>query len=206
MDEATAHEIATGGAAYSKYQRLAASIAAKTGHTPRIGAAVFAALSPNNDYHGNLRDTHTLLSAAKAGLAVDGFTVSTYGQNKRKAWRIAHGEDPLDLIVAKKTRNFFLNVDDPSNPVPVTVDGHMYNVWRSKRENLVGLRWRIKHYDEIADGIRQVAAECGFVPCQLQAILWITWRRIHGIKTTAQLTFWDEDFSAARLGLVQNTQ
>lgn len=200
LEQASAHEVASGLASYAKYNRIVTAIAAKTGHTPRIGAAVFSALSPNNDYHGNLRDIHTLLSAAKAGLGLNDFSVCTYGPNKRKAWRIAHGEDPMELIVAKKTRSFFLNIDDPTNPEPVTIDGHMYNVWRSKRENLVGLRWRHKAYDEIAEGVRELAAEFKWVPCQMQGVLWQTWRRIHHIKPTTQLTFWDEDLLAARLG------
>lgn len=201
LDRASPFEIEAGLDSYRKYNRIMAALAAKTGHTPRIASAVFAALSPNNDYHGNLRDTHTLLNAARCGANIDDFSVSTYGNNKRKAWRIVHGEDPLELIVAKKTRSFFLNIADPNDPEPVTVDGHMYNVWRCQRENLVGLRWRTKHYDEIAEGVRELAARCRFVPCQLQGILWITWRRIHGIKSTTQLSFWDEDFLAARLGL-----
>ncbi len=87
-----------------------AGLANQCGTTTRIASAVFSALSPNNDYHGNLSDAHALLDAKRKSLTIDDFTVHTYGQNKRKAWRIAHGEEPLDLIVANKTRNFFLNI------------------------------------------------------------------------------------------------
>lgn len=201
LDRATSFDIEAGLASFRRYHRIVSLIAARTGHTPRIGAAVFAALSPNNDYHGNLRDAHALLAAASRGDPLDSFGVSTYGPNKRKAWAIAHGEDPLALIVAKKTRSFFLNIDNPDDPVPVTIDGHMYNIWRCQRENLVGLRWRVKNYDQIADDVRVLAQECKMVPCQMQGVLWITWRRIHRIKTSDQLTFWDEDLAAARLGL-----
>lgn len=81
----------------------------------------------------------------------------------------------------------------------------MYNIWRCQRENLVGLRWRNKDYDRIADDVRTVAQEHRLVPCQMQGILWITWRRIHRIRTSNQLTFWDEDLLAARLGLHPHT-
>ncbi len=205
LDLATEHDTKLGLDSFFKYNRLMAAIAAKTGFTPRVAAAVFSALSPNNDYWGNLRDTNTLLTAARHGLGLDGFTVSTYGQNKRKAWQIAHGAEPLDLIVAKKTRSFFLNVNDPTDPVPVTIDGHMVNIWKNKRENLVGLRWDDKkHYDVIAEDVRIVAHERGVIPSQMQGILWLTWRRLHGIKVNGQLTFWDEDFLAARLGFTQH--
>lgn len=201
LDRASHFDIEAGLDSFWKYHRIMSALAAKTGYTRHVASAVFAALSPNNDNHGSLRDAHTLLRAAQRGVSIDDFSVSTYGPNKRKAWRIAHGEDPLALIVAKKTRSFFLNIDDPANPEPVTIDGHMYNIWRCQRENLVGLRWRNRDYDRIADDVRKLAQERGVVPCQMQGILWITWRRIHRIKTSDQLTFWDEDFLAARLGL-----
>lgn len=184
---------------YFKYQKLVGSIAVKYGFTPRIGAAVFAALSPNNDYHGNLRDTNKLLWAAASGVPLESFSVSTYGPNKRKAWDIAHGAEPLDLIIASKTRSFFLNIDDPLNPVPVTVDGHMINCWRNERVHLVGLKSNSKLYEMIAHGVRDLAAEIGCIPNQVQGILWITWRRIHRISDNQQ-EFWDAAYLAARLG------
>lgn len=198
--QALPHERESALASYFKYQRLVSAIAAKHGFSPRVGAAVFAALSPNNDYHGNLRDCNTLLRAAAEGRALESFGVSTYGPNKRKAWDIAQGADPFELIVAKKTRNFFMNVDDPLNPEPVTVDGHLFNCWRAERVKLVGLKHNAKQYDEVAEGVRRLAAEEGLVPCQMQGVLWITHRRIHRILTSGQREFWDPDYLAARLG------
>lgn len=206
FDQATAHEIEIGLDAYATYNRIMVKLAQHCATTPCVASAVFSALSPNNDYHGNLRDTHTLLTAAMRGRALEDFTVSTYGQNKRKAWRIAHGEDPLKLIVAKKTRSFFLNVHDPQNPEPVTVDGHMVNVWRCQRVNLVGLRFPHSLYDEVADGVRTLAQSTRLVPCQVQAIVWTVWRRMHWIKPTHQLEFWDVELLAARLGYHPSTR
>lgn len=200
FDQATPHDFDSGLDAFPKYNRIMVKLAEHCETTPRVAAAVFSALSPNNDYHGNLRDAYTLLKAAQHGKTLTEFSVSTYGQNKRKAWRIAHGEDPLDLIIAKKTRSFFLNVYDPTDPGPVTVDGHMVNVWRCKRENLAGLQFPKSLYDVVADGVRALAQEHGLVPCQVQAIVWMTWRRLHGIRSPAQMEFWDADLIAARLG------
>jgi len=200
FDLANEFDISVGRGAYRKYNRIMCKLAEKCGTTPRIASAVFAALSPNNDYHGNLRDTHTVLMASKQNLFSDEFKVSTYGNNKRKALYIADGADPLDQIRAKKTRNFFLNVDNPIDREPVTIDGHMINIWRGWRERLVGLRSTPALYDEIADGVRRTAAGLDLIPCELQAILWITWRRIHGIKTSQQMELWDAELLAARCG------
>lgn len=185
---------------YFKYNRLVTAMAAKHGFSPRIGAALFAALSPNNDYHGNLRDAERMLRAAAASESIDSFNVSTYGHNKRKAWAIVQGAEPLDLIVAKKTRSFFLNISNPLDPVPVTVDGHMLNCWRNQRVNLVGLKSSPRDYDEVADGVRKLACDVGLIASQTQGVLWITWRRLHAIHTPAQRELWDADFRAAGLG------
>lgn len=203
MDIATGNDITLGVEAFPKYNRIMSKLADHCGTTTRTAAAVFSALSPNNDYHGNLRDAHTLLKAHKQGKSIDQFSVSTYGHNKRKAWMIVNGIDPLKLIIAKKTRNFFLNITDPNDPQPVTIDGHMVNIWRGKRENLVGLKFPHSLYDVVADGVRLVAQERGLIPCQVQGILWMTWRRMYGIKTSDQLELWDPDIIAARLGFHQ---
>lgn len=197
---ASQSDIETGLSAFETYNKLVSEIAEKTGYTPETGAAVFSALSPNNDYFGNLRDTHRLLAAAKAGLAVDEFRVSTYGKNKQKAWLIAKGEDPRKLITADKTRNFFLNVSNPVDPAPVTIDGHMFNIWNGTRQKLVGLSVRKGDYKRVADDVRNLAGVAGLRANQMQAILWHTWRRIHGIRTASQMSFWDEAALAAKLG------
>lgn len=200
FNQASRHDTTAGLDAFLNYNRIMNKLADKCKTTPETAAAVFSALSPNNDYFGNLRDAHTLLKAAREGKTLNDFVVSTYGQNKRKAWRIAHGEDPLELIVAKKTRSFFRNIVDPRDPEPVTVDGHMVNVWRYKRESLVGLRFPHKLYDEIAEGVRQLATVHKLVPCQVQSIIWMTWRRLHGIRSSQQLELWNTELIAARIG------
>ena len=203
-DQATEHDIRIAIVSYLTYHRLTAAIAKKHGFSSTTGAAVFAALSPNNDYHGNLRDTGKLLAAAQAGHRITDFTVSTYGPNKQKAWRIAHGESPHELIVALKTMNFFHNVDDPTDPNFVTIDGHMFNVFhgvrrpiqsRNNKNRVVKVtRW---DYVEIAAAVKTFADNYALLPCQMQAILWQVWRKIHSIRRSNQDGLWDLDYLAA---------
>jgi hypothetical protein len=95
--------------------------------------------------------------------------------------------------VALKTRNFFLNVFDPSDHYPVTIDGHMLNVWTGKPRNLVGLAGLSERlYYEIADGIRELAWERKLIPNQIQGILWTAWKRTYNLKFTPQVSFWDD--------------
>lgn len=208
FNQSATHERRDGTAAYRTYHAIISDVARRHGFSTRVGAAVFSALSPNNSYLDNLRDADRLLAAAAAQETIESFKVRTYGQNKRKAWAIAMGAEPLDLIVAPKTRNFFLNVNDPDDRDPVTIDGHMLNVWNGERRPLAssdpslrisGLRG--EKYEEIADGFRDLAQALGLIPCELQAILWLTWRRMHGV-TKPQFHLWDVEREVAGLGFV----
>lgn len=206
-DQSTERDRQIAISSYWKYHRLTAQIAAKHGSTSKIGAAVFAALSPNNDYWGNLRDVDTLIGAWAAGKNLADFNVSAYGSNKRKAWEIAHGADPDALIVALKTCNFFHNVDNPDDPNWVTIDGHMFNIFHGIRRPLqsrnnknrvvkVG-KW---DYIEISAAVKTFAENHRLIPCQMQGILWGVWRKMHNIANAAQGYLWDWDYTVAGLG------
>lgn len=196
---------------YRRYHTIVKTIAERHGYTTMVGAAVFSALSPNNEYHQNIRDLETLLVNERAGRGIDDFSVTTYGQNKRKAWRIAKGELPSVEIVALKTWNFYNNVHTPDDPSYVTVDGHMYWCWQGIAGTVKGLRGQKRTttglrgtpsltktlYSEIAGDIRGLARALGVIPCQLQAILWVTWKRIHQRAISNQATFFPKDFEVA---------
>jgi hypothetical protein len=202
MEQAKPADLESAHEAWFRYREIVTGIAERNSYPMMVGAAVFAALSPNNDYLGNLRDTARLLAAAHAGDPIESFPVSTYGNNKRKAWRIAHGENPLDLIVSPKTRNFFLNIIDPADPGPVTVDGHIFNAWTGVRLPLVSAAQKLRagYYDDVAQDIRQIGAERRLIPNIIQGIVWYSWKRLHRIKRGDQLEFWKPDFMAAGLG------
>jgi len=193
--------------AWTRYSAIVGKIAAKHAFPLRTGAGVFAALSPNNDYFGNLRDTDRVLAAARGGHGIDSFKVSTYGANKRKAWQIAQGTDPLDLIVFPKTRNFFLNIVDPTDPVPVTVDGHIFNAWTGERIplNVAAQKLRARFYDQVAEDIRALGTELNIIPNVVQGLIWYGWKRAFMIRHTMQMEFWGSDYIAAGLGFDRDT-
>lgn len=144
-----------------------------------IGA--FAALSPNNDYIGNLRSLVTLLQGMCSGARVDHCTVSTYKACRARAWRFLQGEDFLAATKGKKTRNFYLNILNPFDPDPITIDGHMACVWIGKRMTMRDVvRSRFK-YDLVASDFRKAADGLDLLPNQLQAMLWFTWKRINRV-------------------------
>ena len=150
-----------------------------------VGA--FVALSPNNDYMGNLRSLVTILEGLRHSRRVEDCTVSTYKACRDRAWTFLLGTDFLATTKGKKTRNFYQNIFNPDDPNPVTIDGHMACIYVGKRMTMKEVvRSRFK-YDEVAEAFRTVAYDVDLLPCQLQAMLLFTWKRINNVIYSAQL-------------------
>ena len=181
-----------GARAYFRYADVMASVAEVTGVPFRTVAGVFAALSPNNDYDGNLRSMGHVLQGWLQGRPQESVRVTTYHHCRARSWAILEGRDPLDVLGGQKTRSFFFNITDPSGPVHVTVDGHMVGVWRGVRLTMDEAGINARQYAEIADGFRRVATDLGVLPSQLQATLWFTQKRVHSVRYAAgQLNLFD---------------
>lgn len=108
--------------------------------------------------------------------------------NCNKAQAIFNGADPLTLLGAKKTsgqktRNFYLNILDPEDTLPVTIDGHAFDiaVGMQTTTKIRSILQRKGVYQKFADVYREVARELNFRPLELQAITWVTWRDSIGI-------------------------
>lgn len=187
FDLADPHDLRDGLLAYPRHQKTLRALSEYYG-TPYLGTvASFAALSPNNAYIGNLRSVVSLLQGFRDGLPIEALTVSTYKACATRGWRCLQGEDFLSFTKGKKTRAFYQNILDPNDPLPVTVDGHMMSVWFGQYMTMKeAVRKRLK-YEAIADDIRLVAQETGFVPCRMQSVLWFTWKRMHNVLYQAQV-------------------
>jgi hypothetical protein len=178
-DQADFTDYAEGMLAYSRYNRTLARLA-KTYQFPLesvVGA--FAALSPNLDYLNNLRSTVSLLRGSER--------TAGYGACRDRAQRALRGEHFLTFTRGPKTRAFFQNIMDPSDPAPVTIDGHAYCAWVGRRMTMravVDTPWR---YEDVADGYREAANRIGVLPCQFQAVLWFAWKHINGILFRPQM-------------------
>jgi hypothetical protein len=174
--------------AYPRYRLTLERFATHYG-VPLAGTVgAFVALSPNNDYAGNLRSLATLLWGFQQGISPERLSVSTYSACKRRAWSYINGIDFLSDAKGPKTRAFYQNILDPTNPEPVTVDGHMVGVWEGRRMTMKEATTSRFRYADVAQGVRDVAAELALVPCQAQAICWFTWKRIHAVVYSPQLS------------------
>lgn len=193
--------------AYFRNRDILQGIADIHGVSLEISAGVFSAVSPNNQHMSNLSDTNNLLRAVKSGVPEESISVHTYHANRNKAYRIASGEDPLRVLRGNKTSNFYLNCRFPEDPHPVTVDGHMINVYLNREpiriqplNPLDRIHATKSLYHEIANSLREVASQFGLRAHEVQSVIWYTWRRLHGIKFSSQAEMWCPEYLSAGLG------
>jgi hypothetical protein len=161
-------------------------------------AGVIAALSPNNKWSRNCADARKLIStySEHGGHAASQVTVCTYGVNLAKALAILKLQHPtMDDIEAvlngRKVVSFFRCI--LGNQQEVCVDGHAYSVWAGETIT-TNKTPKISPtlYDRIADDYREAADLINYhhgspgreimEPAHLQAITWITHRRLRGIS------------------------
>lgn len=155
-------------------------------------AGVFSALSPNNDYLGNLRSCFTCCVGHVLGKTAEECTVTTYNTNRAKAFRILNGEHFYEVYKGLKVRNFWHNLCDPEDPRYVTIDGHMVNIADDEVKGMSQAGLGKRRYAELKGDVIRLAKSKDMVPCQVQAVLWHAWKRRHAIKfqgTAGQVDF-----------------
>jgi hypothetical protein len=191
-------DIEEGKVAYTRYNKMLKRIADHYDFGFCQTAAAFVALSPNNDYMGNLRSLISIMYGVNAKNPLEEITVSTYKQCRNRAYDFLVGnKDFLAETAGVKTRNFYFNILFPKDTRYITLDGHMCSVWAGRRYRMkeVAVSKLIaspSRYNEIAKGFFTVAKRHKLIPNQLQAILWFTWKRINNIVFTPQLQLWNE--------------
>ena len=186
---ATPDEIADGIKWYAEAQAISKKLALKHDMPLHIVVGVMAALSPNNKWERNVQNTDELIAAYLNGDAIESIKVSTYNKMKEKAWSILDAmpnhEQTISILNGQKIVSFYRNImgDDTC-----TVDGHAYNIWRYERHGLTTDKTNIgkKLYVEIQEAYVD-AANTTLVngrklkAFEMQAITWVTWKRIHNI-------------------------
>ena len=155
-----------------------------------IVTGVCAALSPNNKWDRNIVNARDLCAAFVNGDAMESVKVSTYNKMKEKAWSILEQMPDHDGIIkilnGQKIVSFYRNImgDDTC-----TIDGHARNIAYNERVGLTDDRTNIgvKEYRTLQAEYVEAAKKTRvngrrLKAFELQAITWVTWRRIHNIK------------------------
>ena len=184
---ATPQEIRDGVVWYAEAQKQCREIARDLDLPLRVIVGVAAALSPNNKWERNVLNARALAEAFLNGDAVESVKVSTYRAMRAKAWSILEaGIDATSLDIAKllngqKIVAFYRCIMGENT---CCVDGHALNIWRDERQPLSSDKTNItkKMYQQIAADYAKAGEALGFKAYEVQAITWVAWRRIHGIK------------------------
>ena len=182
---ATSEDVANGLEWYDRAKRYASIISNLSGVNLNTVVGVMAALSPNNRWERNVKDTERMVWAWVKGEDLTDFKVSCYNTMKAKAWSIL--EDDLtddDAILTRlngqKIRSFYSNIRGLDE---VTIDGHAYNIALGIRQGLTSDKTNMgkKLYRDMQSAYVKAAKRVGVKPHELQAITWTTWKREHGI-------------------------
>jgi len=201
-DEIDPIDLQMGRAAYPVYQKTLRGIAEhyKVPFIPTVEA--FVALSPNNDYHGNLRSLVSILQALTTGKTFDDCIISTYRSCGQRAWGYLTGEVSfLDKVKGRKITAFRDNILYLGDSKLVTVDGHMIAIACGEDMNMKEANFKLRGggplYTEVEKAVRALTRSTDIPPCDIQATLW-TWRkRTKNIRMDTQLglftkkTKWD---------------
>lgn len=190
---ATQGDILAGIEWYARALRFARMLVqAYDGLTLGQAVGVIAALSPNNKWARNCVDAEAMIKAWHAGADPLTVKVCTFNPNKAKAAAIlALTADELEtdtiaeILNGRKVVAFYRSI--MGDPDAVCVDGHAYAVWIGERIPTTQTpKIGVKLYADIARAYQLVAKRsfnlCGVTlsATQVQAVTWVTYRRLLG--------------------------
>lgn len=177
---------------YARAGRLGQRLAETYGCTLEQSVGVIAALSPNNKWKRNCQDAESCIKAWSLGREVMEVVCCTYPLMREKAKRILElkapsREDVAAILNGRKVSAFALSILGEASAV--CVDGHAFAIWLGERVPTTKTpSLGKKLYARIASDYCTVAkrsqAICGhdLTAAQVQAVTWVTYRRISGIK------------------------
>lgn len=171
----TLHERQQGLDWYDTAYRDCESLAITYDISTQVICGMVAALSPRNRWTRNITDTEQVI------LLGEDAVVGTFNTNKTKALKILNGASPLTVLSGNKVTAFYKCLVYRVICDDVCVDTHAYGVALGNGERLRPKNISDTKYAEISDDYRELALELGIQPKQLQAITWLTYRRIHKI-------------------------
>ena len=171
---------------YPQADQIAISLADRHEISEAQAIGVIAALSPRNRWERNVQDADSLIAAFVAGGSEQAMLtkVCTFGANKAKAVKVLGLIAPtlaqvLDVLSGPKLREFASCI---AGLADVCIDGHAFCIWNGGRTSLADVpAIGVKLRREIKADYQAAADELGLTAAALQAITWVTWRRIHGV-------------------------
>lgn len=184
LAQATETECIDGAAWYTVAKHEAQKIADRYELPLHIVVGVVAALSPTNKWERNVIDADALCAAYVGGDYMESVKVCTYKTMKEKAWGILSSngdrEATRGMLKGPKITDFFdciLGVDT------CVIDGHAWCIANGERRTMqevpnIGKALR----ESLQQAYRDVGKQADLPAYVVQAVTWLAWRRIHGVK------------------------
>lgn len=177
-DAASNEEHKLGARWYSEALSIAESVADVAGayergtSCARYGAGILAALSPQRSWDANVDSAWLYAETGADPLAC--------ADQLRKCAALDAGADPVDVLGGRKVRSFFANILRPEHAGAVTIDRHAVAILfgRNLSERETKVLERVGAYQYCAGIYRTAARRLGVLPCELQAVTWLAWRRL----------------------------
>lgn len=186
-----------GKAWYRVARKEIAQLAKNEGLSVILTTGLVALLSPNQAWSRNIDIASKLIKAWKISPSLsnrDKLVISGYGANKAKAWSLltlapVWASKISQACKGPKVNAFFHNLLNNKNNHTATIDGHARNIFYNSRVGLTSKDLSIgkkefqniqKAYSIATDQLQTIAPKLSVN--QLQAITWITWRRMHNIN------------------------
>ena len=195
---ATSQEVQLGCDWYRSAFQIADRISDKYGLPTETVAGVIAALSPNNRWERNIIDAEDMIKCWSAGGTDDDILavkVCTYTKMQEKALAILRFGSILTnaspsitaILNGPKIIEFFNCITNPLLN-DVCIDGHAYSVWFGQRLTMkqvpnIGKKLRQQIKTDYVDACAFINDELNesFTPADIQAITWVTHKRIYGV-------------------------
>ncbi len=180
-NEATAEEKSNGRAWYNDAHELAKEYANKTGYDLMNVCGVISALSPQTSWELN---KVYLVRFLRDGVNAKANTTL----NKDKARRCLEAdnvEQIKTILNGDKTVSFFLNILFPDVDEVATIDRHACAICIQRPDKVKALKpvqLTSNQYRLIEAVYVEAGKKLGIKTLELQAITWVTYRRLRGLK------------------------
>jgi len=172
---------------YQTAHKLAVQLATKYNTTTLQTSGVIAALSPLKSWDENKRIAEAYLKNGEAyhtgAMISKADDIINYNGSMTE-------EFILVTLNGNKIQNFFLNIAFPKVSLGVTIDRHAVSA--AVGEALPDSMLRSitdKQYEFFADAYKKAAIKVGILPHEMQAVVWVKWRKLKEAKKYAEVPF-----------------
>ncbi len=180
LSQSDSDDIEQGRSWYKAAHNRILALASESGYTPEQVAGVTAVLSPMVEWNLNWKTAARFCKSKGKTRSVPGFT-----RNREKAKNILACKDAVAVegyVRGPKVNPFYHTLLDPSYSV-ATIDTQMIAAFYegvAYRDDLKIISDSPKRQEPLRQALEAIAREKGWTVPEVQAVVWITFKRLNG--------------------------